>query len=55
MSPHDEKKLHERITQGIQRGVARALKEHKSAGRSISVWKNGKVEKIPPEKIEIRE
>ena len=55
MTPYDGKELHERITKGIQKGVARALMEHKKAGRSIVVWKNGKVEKIPSEKIEVEE
>ena len=55
MSPHDEKALHERITIGIRKGVARAIKEHKKAGRSINIWKNGKIEKIPADKIEAAE
>jgi hypothetical protein len=55
MNPRDEKELHERITKGIRKGVARALNEHKKAGRSIAVWKNGKVEKIPAEKINVTE
>lgn len=55
MNMRDEKTLHERITKGIKKGVARALQEHKKAGRSITVWKNGKMERIPPEKIKVKE
>lgn len=47
--------LHERIDLGVRRGVARALAEHKKAGRSIVIWKDGKIVKIPPEEIEIDE
>jgi hypothetical protein len=53
MAVHDEKTLHERITKGVKRGVANALREHKKAGQSIHIWKNGKIEKIPPEKIKV--
>lgn len=37
---------------GVRRGVARALAEHKRAGRSIWVSRDGKVVEIPPEKIQ---
>jgi len=36
---------------GVRRGVARALEEHRRAGRSIVVWKDGKIVRIPPEQI----
>lgn len=55
MSECDNKDLFERIDLGIRRGVARALAEHKQSGHSISVWKDGHVVKIPPEKIQIPE
>lgn len=55
MSERDVKDLFERIDLGIRRGVARALAEHKQWGHSISVWENGQVVKIPPEKIQIPE
>ena len=45
--------LFERIDFGIRRGVARALAEHKKAGKSIVISKNGKIIEIPPEKIKI--
>ncbi|MBN1684418.1 MAG: hypothetical protein JW855_03155 [Gammaproteobacteria bacterium] len=48
-----DKQITERIDQGVHLGVIRALAEHKKAGRSIVVWKNGKIVEIPPEKIKI--
>lgn len=55
MGQRDDKDLFERIDFGIRRGVARALAEHKKSGQSISVWKNGRVVKIPAEKIQVSE
>ena len=58
MSKRDNKDLtdlFERIDFGIRRGVAQALAEYKKSGQSISVWKDGRVVKIPPEKIQISE
>jgi len=49
------KTLAEKIDFGVRLGAARAKAEHKKAGRSIAVWQNGKVVRIPPEKIEIPE
>lgn len=42
-----------RMKLGVLQGVARALAEHKKAGRSIVIWKDGKVVKVPPEEIEV--
>ena len=47
----EEKELMKKIKQGIEEGVARALEEHKRAGRSISISKNGKVVEVPPDQI----
>lgn len=47
------KEILERFDIGVRRGVARALAEHKKAGRSIVVSKNGKVIEIPPDQIQI--
>ena len=47
--------LLKRIDLGVRRGIAHALAEHKKAGRSIVVLKNGKVVKIPPEEIYVDE
>jgi predicted RNA methylase len=37
----------------IKAGIAKAIAEHKRAGRSIAVWKDGKVVIIPPEAIRV--
>jgi hypothetical protein len=47
--------LHERIEFGVRRGVERALAAHKKAGRSIVVWRDGKIVRIPPEEIVVDE
>ena len=47
--------LMENIDKGIRAGVKKALLEHKKAGRSIVVWENGKVKKIPASKIKVKE
>lgn len=49
----NNEEIHNRLKTGIPNAVAKALLRHKQAGRSIVVWKNGKVEEIPAEKIEI--
>jgi hypothetical protein len=55
MSNFDYDELFKKIDLGVRIGAARALAEHKKAGRSIVVWKEGKVVKIPPEEIQYDE
>lgn len=55
MNEQNENDLFARIDFGIKRGVAQALAEYKKSGQSISVWKDGRVVKIPPEEIQIPE
>ncbi len=55
MSETKKNDLNEKIEFGVRRGVARALAEHKKAGRSIVIWRDGKVVQIPPEDIEVDE
>ncbi len=55
MTEKEERDLLDRIDKGVREGVARAVLGHKKAGRSIAVWRNGRVEKIPPEKITVKE
>ncbi|OGT52811.1 MAG: hypothetical protein A3F17_05315 [Gammaproteobacteria bacterium RIFCSPHIGHO2_12_FULL_41_15] len=43
----------QKVDLGVRRGVARALAEHKKAGRSIHVWQDGKIVEIPAKKIKI--
>lgn len=51
----NSKEILDTIDYGVRLGAARALAEHKKAGRSIAVWKDGKVVKVPPEEIVIPE
>lgn len=48
-----DEELKRRMDIGVHRGVAKALAEHKNAGKSIAVWKDDKVVIIPPEDIRI--
>ncbi len=36
---------------GVRRAVREALRDHKRAGRSIVIWRDGKVVELPPEEI----
>ncbi len=49
----DKNNFAELVYFGAQRGVARALAEHKKAGHSIYVWKDGQIVEIPAKKIKI--
>ena len=40
-----------RAEMALKEAVAEAIAEHKRMGRSIAVWRDGKVVKIPPEEI----
>ena len=42
-----------RIEAAMQVGVARTIAEHKRAGHSIAISRNGKVVIVPPEKIRV--
>ncbi|MFB3906552.1 MAG: hypothetical protein ACE15E_24185 [Acidobacteriota bacterium] len=51
MRKADEDDVLRKFEIGVRRGVARALEEHRKAGRSIVVWEDGKIVWIPPEQI----
>lgn len=53
MNKLDIDELFRRIDFGVKRGAAMALEEHKKSNRSIVIWRDGHVVKIPPEEIEI--
>lgn len=55
MSLIKEDEIIRRMALGIELGAIRALTEHKNAGRSIAVWKDNKVVRIPAEEIVIPE
>jgi hypothetical protein len=40
-----------RAEMALKEAVADAIAEHKRMGRSIVIWRDGKVVKIPPEEI----
>jgi hypothetical protein len=42
-----------RITRASQLAVREALWQHKISGDPIVVWRNGRVERIPPEEIPV--
>jgi hypothetical protein len=42
----------EKIKESFQKGVARALSQHKVKGNPIAVWRDGKIEHIPAEEIQ---
>jgi hypothetical protein len=55
MSARSDRETLDNIHKGVKEGVRKAVREHKRAGRAIAVWNNGKVEHIPPKKIEIKD
>jgi hypothetical protein len=44
-----------RITRALARAAAAARREHKLLGHPLPVWRDGRVEWVPPEQIEIGE
>lgn len=40
-----------RIQEALRQAVREALRDHKRAGRSVAVWRDGRVAWIPPEEI----
>jgi len=53
MKANREVSFGRKIEAAMQAGVAKAIAEHKRAGHSIAVWKEGKVVIIPPEEIRV--
>jgi len=45
------KNLFERIDEGVREGVARALEEHRKAGNSVFIWRNGRIVKVAASRI----
>jgi biotin operon repressor len=41
--------------EAFRKAVAEAIAEHRRNGVPIAVWRNGKVVRIPPDQIEVRE
>jgi len=55
VNEQSDKTVLEKFELGVRRGVAKALYEHKKNGRSIHIWRDGKVVEIPPEEINYNE
>lgn len=53
MAPRTLEARSRRLHKGITEGVRKAVLRHKLAGRLIAVWENGRVVKIPAERIEV--
>lgn len=43
--------LGEKAEKALRSAVKKAITEHKRAGVPMVIWRNGKVVKIPPEKL----
>ena len=54
MGIKSDRELLKKMHKGITKGIRKAVLEHKRAGRSIAVWRNGRVVHVPPEKIRIK-
>jgi hypothetical protein len=44
-----------RAEEALRRAVAGAIADHRLKGRSIAVWRDGKVTRIPSDQIVVRE
>lgn len=55
MSDKSNREIQDKIHQGVTEGVRKAVAEHKRAGRSIHVWRDGKVVEILPQDIVVAE
>ncbi len=55
MAIKNDRELFDRIHKGAIEGVQKAIREHKNAGHSISVWEDGMVIEIPAEEIIVAE
>ena len=51
MTADKVKELRQKIDAGVKTAVASALEEHRRAGRSVVVWKQGKVATMRPDEI----
>jgi hypothetical protein len=49
MSQDELETIWEKVDRGAKKGVALALEEHYRMGRSIAVWRDGKVVLLKPE------
>ena len=51
LTPADRVNDIPRILRALRLAVREALQEHKRAGNPVAIWRNGRVEWVPPEEI----
>jgi hypothetical protein len=51
LTPADRVNDIPRILRALRLAVREALQEHKRAGNPVAIWRNGRVEWVPPEQI----
>ncbi|MEJ7615798.1 MAG: hypothetical protein WKF30_02220 [Pyrinomonadaceae bacterium] len=51
MTTAEKEELQRKIAKGVKFSIAMALEEHKRMGRSIAIWRDGRVVIVPPEEI----
>jgi hypothetical protein len=51
MTNKQREEFERKVDAGIKVAIAEAIEEHRRMGRSISIWRDGKVVTIPPEEI----
>ena len=44
-----------RAEEALKRAVAKAIAEHRRHGVPIAIWRDGKIVRVPPDEIEVRE
>ncbi|OGW16989.1 MAG: hypothetical protein A3G93_08385 [Nitrospinae bacterium RIFCSPLOWO2_12_FULL_45_22] len=52
-SPHSL--LAYRAEEALKRAVAKAIAEHQRQGIPIAIWRDGKVVRVPPDQITVRD
>ncbi len=51
MTNKQREEFERKVDAGIKAAIAEAIEEHRRMGRSISIWRDGKVVNIPPDEI----
>jgi hypothetical protein len=44
-----------RAEEAMKKAVAKTIEDHRRTGDPIVIWRDGKVVKVPPDQIEVRE
>lgn len=51
MTTAEFEEMNRKIEKGVKFSIAVALAEHKRMGRSIAIWRDGRVVIVPPDEI----